>query len=418
MRKISFSQIAFAAFTTCAIAGNLFVSNPTSVSANSSSLTRTDISISSINKSSKPVTRLSEKIVNQVYKQARTDYAGNVKRFVDAKRVPYPFYCDELRAGRNQPLTCDPPTNKDTWKITVDTYFERLVYYVRDTGTIKLGTREYLGKVNKLPSHVERIVLEDARKNWGLPTNRGKVVSVRANIEPSGVDFTALPIEPMFGGTHSGQRVWEVIIADNTTRWTYFVNQKNPRQLRLWSQLNYAFQSTLSPENGLAIISRASANFRVDPGQILITNVENIQVDGCFGLAAPWEACTKAAFGAKRVTVRVNNRDTAVYRIRGGSDIIALEGIKNMPPRTDSLTNNLAEKIITNASRRLRTQTQNLRIRKVKLSNGCISANAQTYRKNCQVKVFVTDGQKNLAYTLNRNQQDINKVETVSVQTN
>ncbi|BAZ07753.1 hypothetical protein [Calothrix sp. NIES-3974] len=405
--------------------GQLATANYSSKNSYSAPAIANNLSSTSVKtKSGKPADadkKLPEKIMNQIHRRAIADYAGQVEKIVEAKRVSYPFHCDELGANRNQPITCNLRANRDTWKVTVDTYFERLVYYVRDTGTIKLGSREYLGKANKLPGNVEKILLADAQKNWDLLPNRGQIVSVRASLEPSAEDFTALPIKPHFSDANPSNRFWEVIIADGNSRWIYFVNQKNPRQFKIWSQVNYDLKSKITPEQTLALISRVTNNFQVKPGEVLLTKVENIQVDGCFGLAAPWEACTMASLPALRVTIKTKNQQTAVYRIRKGRDAsvgnyeIALEGIKNMPPRTDDLPNDLAEKIIRNASKRLRTPTQNLRIPsdKIQISSGCSSANVNYYGKECWMKVFVTNGQNYLAYTFN-DKLGIVKVEVVS----
>lgn len=290
---------------------------------------------------------------------------------------------------------------------------------MRDRGTIRLGSREYLGKGNQIPTNVEKIVLADAQQNWNLLPNRGQVVSVRESLEPSAEDFTALPLKPNFSNANPSNRFWEVIIADKNNRWIYFVNQKNPRQFKILSQVNYDLKSKITPRQTLALISRVKNNFQVKSGEVLLTKVENIQVDGCFGLAAPWEACTMASLPALRVTVKTKNQQTAVYRIRrvrdesAGNYEIALEGINNMPPRTDSLANSLAEKIIRNASKRLQTPTQNLRIPLLQDSSGCYYASLDAFMKYCQKKVFVTNGQKRLAYIFNHQFHFI-KVEEVS----
>lgn len=415
---ISIQSIISLSTTILPANGQLAAENYSSPNSHSAPAIANNFSSTSVTtKSGKPADKkLPDKIYNQVSGQAIADYAGQVEKIIEAKRVSYPFHCDELRANRNQPITCNLPANKDTWKVTVDTYFERLVYYVRDRGTIRLESREYLGKGNKVPANVEKIVLADAQQNWNLPPNCGQVVSVRESLEPSAEDFTALPLKPNFSNANLSNRFWEVIIADGNSRWIYFVNQKNPRQFKIWSQVNYDLKSKITPKQTLALISRVRNNFQVKPGEVLLTKVENISVQGCSLLAAPWEACILPAL---RVTVKTKNQQTAVYRIRkegdesAGNYEIALEGINNMPPRTDDLANSLAEKIIRNASKRLQTPTQNLRIPLVQDSSGCFYASLDAYMKYCQKKVFVTNGQKYLAYIFNPEFHFI-KVEEVS----
>jgi hypothetical protein len=348
-------------------------------------------------------------VINKIYQATRSDYAGNVRKIVKFERTPYPFYCDDIREGRTQPITCDPPNIKDTWKIVADTYFERLVYYIQDTGKIKLASREYLAKPNKIPSRIQQAVLQDAYKNWALPKNTVKIVSVRETLQPSGADFTALPVEPRFEGQTSKAPFWEIVMEHNQTQWIYYVDNKNPNKLELWSRLNYAKQAKLPVNVALELIARASANLNVIGGQALITSVENREFGGCFDLAAPWEKCQKARIKGYRVTVQGKNGNQVTYRTAGKSNYIVMEGAKNMPPRTDALYNTLAEKIIKDAGNRLKSLPTNLRITSVETSNECISAIPQVNGK-CQVKVHVTNGKKQLSYTLDRTRQNFTAV--------
>ncbi|AKG23053.1 hypothetical protein [Calothrix sp. 336/3] len=406
MDKIYFLGMAIATFASGTIFGNFLVEHPAIASKNQL--------FPVTSKSTKPTHKLlSEKIIQQIYRKSISDYAGHVKRIVNAERVAYPFYCEELRAGKTQPLTCDPPNIKDTWKITVDTYFERLVYYVRDDRGIKLGWREYLGKANPIPADVQKMVFADAEKNWGLRKNTAKIVSVRETLQPSGVDWTALPIEPRFDGQTSSNRLWEIIITDNQVQFIYFVKKDNPIKMQLWSRLNYAHLGKIPVEKALLLISRGSQNLGLESGQLLITKVEKMQFDGCLGLAAPWQACTTASLPGYRIIVRGQNNIQAVYRMNNRGDLIIMEGTKTLPPRNDTLPNLVATKILQDASKRWQTSTINLRINSVKPSQNCISANPQAAAK-CNIKVYVTNGQKQLAYHLDRQSRNITKVEPVS----
>ncbi len=400
------TKLSLAILTTCTLISNFIAIKTPSVSANSVSQTPTNITRQKQNKSDE----LPNSVVNKIAQATRSDYAGGLKRIVKFERVPYPYYCDEIREGKKQPLTCDPPNIKDTWKATVDTYFERLVYYVRDGGKTKLASREYLAKSNKAPLRVQQAVLQDAQKNWGLAKNTLKIVSVRETLQPSGADFTALPVEPRFDGQVSKARFWEIIIEQNQTQWIYYVDKNNPNKLQLWSRLNYAKQAKLPVDVALELISRASANFNLTNGQALITNVEEAKYDSCLGLAAPWETCQNASLLGYRVTIQAQNNTQAVYRIARKNKYIAMEGTRNMPPRNDILSNTLAEKIIKDASNRLKTSTIYLRISSIENSRECISANPEISRK-CQVTVHVRNGQQELAYTLDRNRQNFSKVQ-------
>jgi hypothetical protein len=400
------NKIVLATLTSCTLLLNMITIKTSVVSANSPS----QASTITVKQKQNKLDEFPNSVVNKIAQATRSDYAGGLKKIVKFERVPYPYYCDEIREGKKQPLTCDPPNIKDTWKATVDTYFERLVYYVRDGGKTKLASREYLAKSNKAPSRVQQAVLQDAQKNWGLPKNTLKIVSVRETLQPSGADFTALPVEPRFDGQVSKARFWEIIIEQNQTQWIYYVDKNNPNKLQLWSRLNYAKQAKLPVDVALELISRASTNFNLTNGQALITNVEETKYDSCLGLAAPWETCQNASLSGYHVTMQAQNNTQVVYRIARENKYIAMEGTQNMPPRNDILSNTLAEKILKDASSRLKTSTINLRISSIENSRECISANPEVNRK-CQVKVYVRNGQQELAYTLDRNRQNFSKVQ-------
>jgi hypothetical protein len=346
---------------------------------------------------------LPSEIFNKIAKETTNNYAGQLKKIVKAERVPYPYYCEELRAGKPSfpPLTCDPPGIKDTWKIIAETYFERLTYYVRDNGNIKLSAREYLSKSNKIPSQVEQIVFQDANKNWGLPANAGKVVSVRETLKAIGIDATSLPIEPKFEGQTSKEIFWEIIIEHNQIRWIYFVNKNNPHKFQLWSRLNYAEKVSLPSNSALTIFQAAAANLNLNLGQILITKVEPMNFDGCLGLAVSWQNCPEVLLSGYRVTVEGKNSQRYFYRINKQATLFALEGTPTMPPRRDSLSNALAAKILQDASDRLKTAKTDLLITNIQTSTACISQNIQTHR-NCEAKVIVSNGQKQLSYLLDK----------------
>jgi hypothetical protein len=352
------------------------------------------------------VKNLPHKIFEKIAKETTNNYAGQLKKVVKAERVPYPYYCEELRAGKPPfpPLTCDPPGVKDTWKITADTYFERLTYYVRDNGNIKLSEREHLGKSNKIPPKIQQIIFRDANKNWGLPANSGKVVSVRETLKPIGLDATSLPIEPKFEGQTSKETFWEIIIEDNQIRWIYFVNKNNSQKFQLWSRLNYASDVNLPTNVALAVFQAAAANLNLDLGQILITKIQPMDFDGCLGVSVSWVYCPEILIPGYRITVEGKNGDRSFYRIDKQATIFALEGTATMPPRRDNLSNTLAAKILQDASDRLKTAKTDLSINTLQPSPACISQNIQIAR-SCETTVIVSNGKKQLSYILDKKQQ-------------
>ena len=209
------------------------------------------------------------------------------------------------------------------WRVTVEGKQQRLVYHTDTTGSlIRLNKNESNASQANLPQSVADAVIRVASKDLGVSSSQLKIIKAQQQTWGDGCLGLPRPTERCMGTPTPG---WRVTVVTREKVQIYRTDNTGER-IRAEAIVGQpASVRNLPDAVAKAVLQDAARRANLSVSQLRIVQTEERDwPDGCLGLAAPGQGCTKAIVPGWRVTVE-GGRQTFVYRTNESGSVIKLE---------------------------------------------------------------------------------------------
>ena len=300
--------------------------------------------------------KLPQVVANAVLKAAgqRTGLQPKEFRIVKSQQI-------QTNGCLNLPKPAEGCTkiNMPAWEVTVEAKQQRLIYR-SDTRGSQVRLNEAASNIidSNLPKSVEKAVLQEAAKAWGLPEKSFRIVKAIKASWAYGCEVSTFPY-PCDQIATDG---WQITLQNGQKRWVY--NTDETGSLVKLSKRELLTVNTKAPAAVVDIaLKLASQHLTLPTSELLIVEIkQETWPDACLGLPSPVERCMGTATPGWRVVVEGKAKEIQVYRTDNAGSQIRTEAIAGMPPRNDEAPNTIAYAALREAGKRLNAPTSELRI--------------------------------------------------------
>lgn len=307
-------------------------------------------------KQRRPTGKLPQVVADAILKAAGQRTGLPPKQFRIVKSEPI-----QTNGCLNLPKPAEACTkiNMQAWEVTVEAKQQRLVYRSDTRGSqVRLNEAASYIIESNLPKSVEKAVLQEASKTWGLPEKSFKIIKAVKVSWAYGCEVSTFPY-PCDPIATDG---WQLTLQNGQKRWVY--NTDETGSLVRLSKRELLTVNAKAPSQVVdAALKLASQHLSLPTSELLVVEIkQETWPDACLGLPSPVERCMGTATPGWRVIVEGKPKEIQVYRTNNDGSQIRTEAIAGMPPRNDEAPNTIAYAALREAGKRLNAPTSELRI--------------------------------------------------------
>ncbi|MDP8964403.1 MAG: hypothetical protein M3O33_10560 [Cyanobacteriota bacterium] len=240
-------------------------------------------------------------------------------KITQAQQQTWPDRC----LGLGSPVELCASALTPGWRVTVEGKQQRLVYHTDTTGSlIRLNKNESNLSEANLPQSVADAVIRVASKDLGVSSSQLKIIKAQQQTWGDSCLGLPRPTERCMGTPTPG---WRVTVVTRQKVQIYRTDTTGER-IRAEAIVGQpASVRNLPDAVAKAVLQDAARRANLSVSQLRIVQAEERDwPDGCLGLAAPGQGCTRSIVPGWRVTVE-GGRQTFVYRTNESGSVIKLE---------------------------------------------------------------------------------------------